>query len=190
MFEHQGLRYQPFYCEENIWCLAQRADLFVGPTEVVFIVGPDRRDARVACWYQRAAREGEPVLWDYHVVLAERRLNADGSGTVFVWDLDTRLPCPCPAALWVAATFQDSSRVNERYHPRWRVTASDIYVRELATDRSHMRDERGRWRRPPPPWQPPGAPAMNLARWIGMEPGGPAVVLDRAGLAARWCLSP
>ncbi len=209
MVDNQGLQYQPFYCEENVWCLAQRADLVTGPAEVVFIFGPDhpdgrsraggslaeamgspsgcRLEARVACWYQRAAREGEAVLWDYHVILAERRPAAPGAEpAVIIWDLDTRLPCPCPAALWIAATFQDAARVPARYQPRFRVIASDVYVRELATDRSHMRDARGRWRRAPPPWDPPGAPAMNLASWTSGAPDGPGVVLDRAGLEDRW----
>ena len=102
MQDNQDLPYQPFYCEENIWQLAQRADLFAGPCEVVVIVGPrsasGRNEPRVACWFQRAAAEGEPVLWDYHVVLAHQPV--DG-GEVEVWDLDTRLPCPCPASLWM-----------------------------------------------------------------------------------------
>lgn len=187
MDEIPAIAYQPFYCEENVWWLAQRSDLFVGPCEVAFVLGPDRPDARVACWYQRAADEGEAVLWDYHVVLAERRPGGAGvASTVIVWDLDTRLPWPCPAALWVAATFQDAAQVPARYHPRFRVVASHLFVREFATDRSHMRDASGLWRRPPPPWDPPGAPSMNLASWISAASGGPGEVLDRAGLEARW----
>jgi len=187
MSEPRTVAYQPFYCEENIWQLAQRSDLFTGPCEVVVIVGPPGSggldEPRVACWFQRAAAEGEPVLWDYHVVLAERP--ADGT-SVLVWDLDTRLPCPCPASLWVGATFQDPRRVVARFHPGFRVVPSEVYVRDLATDRSHMRDKRGRWRRPPPPWDPPGAPAMNLAAWTSTTPSGPGLLLDRVALEVRW----
>lgn len=145
--------------------------------------GPERPGSRVACWFQRIAEPGEGVLWDYHVVLAERR--PDG---VVVWDLDTRLGCPCPAALWVGATFQDPARVPDRYHPRFRVAPSEVFVAGFATDRSHMRDARGRFRKPPPPWDPPGAPGMNLDLWRTGAPDGPGVVLDRPGLEARWGL--
>lgn len=180
----QDVAYQPFYCEENIWLLAQRDELFAGVRrEVVFIVG-HRPGARVACWYQRAARPFEAVAWDYHVVLADL---PGGAETPEIWDLDTRLPCPCPASLWVQATFQDPARVPEQFHPLFSVAPAELYLRELATDRSHMRDPDGSYHRPPPPWDPPGAPRMTLPAWVSPI-GGPGVVLDRVGLERRWRL--
>lgn len=181
--EPRSIAYQPFYCEENVWQLAQRADLVAHPAEVVFVFGP-ARDESVACWQQVAAEPGEVVLWDYHVVLAERRPDA----SVVVWDLDTRLGCPCPAGLWVAATFRDPARVPARHQPRFRVAPAEVFVRDFATDRSHMRDARGHYVAPPPPWDPPGAPGMNLDTWRTHAPGGPGEVLDRAGLERRWGL--
>ena len=173
--------HQPFYCEENIWLLAQRTDLFVGPTEVVVIFGVGGVDPRVACWYQRAGEPEEAVLWDYHVVLAEHR-----PSEVVVWDLDTRLPLPFPALAWVALTFQDAMRVPLRFHPHFRVVASDDYVRELATDRSHMRDAKGRWRKPPPPWEAPTPGRTNLSAWYTASHEVPGVILDRGALERRW----
>lgn len=182
--ETPPIAYQPFFCEENVWKLAQRAELVAHRAEVVFVFGPERPGARVACWFQAAADPGEAVLWDYHVVLAEHRPDTG----VVVWDLDTRLGLPCPAALWIAATFQDPARVPARYQPRFRVAAAEVFVRDFASDRSHMRDARGRYRKPPPPWDPPGAPGMNLDAWRTGAPGGPGQVLDRAGLMTRWGL--
>lgn len=172
--------HQPFYCEENVWRLAQRVELAGARCKVVFVLGPPGRDGRVACWFQRAADEGEGILWDYHVVLAEH-----GAGGVRVWDLDTRLPCPCAAALWVGATFQDPARVPRRFHPRFHVVPAEVYVRELCSDRSHMKDGRGRWLKPPPPWAPPGV-GTNLASWRLEAGAARGAVLDRAGLERAW----
>jgi predicted TIM-barrel fold metal-dependent hydrolase len=47
------LAYQPFYCEENVWHLAQRTDLFgPGDHEVVLVIGANA-GARVACIAER-----------------------------------------------------------------------------------------------------------------------------------------
>jgi hypothetical protein len=172
------LDYQAFYCEENIWRLAQRGDVLVHRSEVVFIANTA---GEVACWYQRAAPLHAPVCWDYHVVLAE----AAPSGWR-IWDLDTRLGLPCDADRWLDLTFQDPQRVPAQYHPRFRVVPSVEFVENFASDRSHMRSPSGRYRRPPPPWPAPGA-GMNLEMWRDMEsPGGPGLVCVRADLEARW----
>jgi len=176
--QNQEVDYHPFYCEENIHRLAARTDLIVSPSEVIFV---SNERQQVACWFQRAAPPGEPLVWDYHVVLLERA--PDGP---LIWDLDTRLGAPIPAHTWVANTFQDPGWVRAAFHPRFRITPSAELLATFATDRSHMRTPSGRWRRPPPPWDPPGAPAMNLPSWIDTRNDeGPGRVVDRAGLLAH-----
>jgi hypothetical protein len=168
--------HQPYYCEENVYRLAGRADLIRHPAEVVFVSNARRQ---VACWHQQAAAPGEPLVWDYHVVLLERA--PDGP---LLWDLDTRLGAPVPAALWVAETFQDPSWVRAPFHPRFRVAPAPLFLATFATDRSHMRVGT-RWRRPPPPWDPPGAPGMNLDAWIDTTTDGPGLTFDRSGFLAH-----
>ena len=61
---------------------------------------------KVALWYQKAARfEGDPVVWDYHVVLLLRprqtveesaKFNENDGTISWVYDFDTTLPVPCP----------------------------------------------------------------------------------------------
>ena len=55
---------------------------------------------KVALWYQKAAQfEGDPAVWDYHVVLLlrPRQESAEYDRTMsWVYDFDTILPVPCP----------------------------------------------------------------------------------------------
>ncbi|MCC6621993.1 MAG: hypothetical protein IT385_12095 [Deltaproteobacteria bacterium] len=181
MVDDQEVPHQPFYCEENAWRLLATTTRVAGPAEVVLVAN---RFGRVACWAQRAADARElPVLWDYHVVVAE--VLPDGARRI--WDPDSWLGPIVPAATWLAATFLDPARVRERFHPRFRLVPRARWVAELATDRAHMRDRRGRWLKPPPPWEPPGAGrAPNLFAWLDQDHTD---WIDRPTLEARWGLA-
>lgn len=135
--------YAPFWCEENVWHLA--GDDRLGPGERAVLVITGAQDL-VACWNQRVARPGEPILWDYHVVLLQR------SATWQVWDLDTRLGCPVSAADWLAGTFPFQSHVPPRFHPRFAWFPAEDWRRRFTSDRSHMRTASGGWQHPPPLW--------------------------------------
>ena len=150
--------HQPFWCEENCWHLA--ADPLVGPGErlVLFVSGTG---GNVACWGQHAAAPGEAVLWDYHVVVA-----VGGADGWQVWDLDTRLGCPLPAAAWIAGTFPRPTQVVPRFQPRFLVLAAEDYRRDLTSDRGHMRDARGGWQRPLPAWPLIAGGGVPLADYV------------------------
>jgi hypothetical protein len=128
---------------------------------------------------QRAAPPGHLILWDYHVVVL------DGAGRV--WDLDSRLPLPTGGADWLAASFALADRLPVAYAPRFLVIPAPLYRSRFASDRSHMRDSRGRWRHPPPPWDRIGS-GMNLASYLDPETPGPGRLLDLAG-ARVWLAS-
>jgi len=169
------LPYQPFYCEETAWQIL--AGPFIpGPADALLIAN---RSGRVACWDSRAAPEGEPVGWDYHVVVLEHA-HVDGPR---IWDPDSRAGPTLALGDWLARTFLDPELVRPRFHPRFRPVPRARWLAELATDRSHMRRSDGRYRRPPPPWDPPGAPGMNLMTWLDQDD---ADWLDRRELEARY----
>ena len=142
------MKYQPFYCEENVWHLA---DSMRGQTaQVVFI---SNRDRACAMWKQRA---GDPIVWDYHVVLC-----CEG----MIYDRDSRLPFPVSVEEWIAGTFPVP--LPPMFAPKFRVIDADRFLEVFASDRSHMRTKEG-WQRPPPPWPPIGE-GMNLMRFVDMN---------------------
>jgi protein N-terminal glutamine amidohydrolase len=170
------LRYQPFFCEENAYCLARDPILGARRRWVVFISNPHRS---CAMWNQRAAGpRGKALLWDYHViVLVEDPWEA--------WDLDTHLPLPCPAIDYLARSFRVG--IAEEYMPRFRVIDAPTFAETFSSDRSHMRRRDGTWKREPPPWPMIGAPdrAPNLMRFVDMEAPFLGEVLDLEEMIAN-----
>jgi len=145
--------YQPFYCEENIWKTC-RLDPFEAGRVDVAIISNDLNAAPL--WNQRAAPSPlQPVFWDYHVVAIEHREEP------VIWDLDTRLETPSSFDEWWDGTFVALDRLPERLEPRFRLLASEEYLEVFSSDRSHMRDEQGAYKKPPPPWEPIYDPAMG-----------------------------
>jgi len=132
-----------------------------------------------AVWHQRASvRSGWPILWDYHVVLLV-------AAPWEIWDLDTTLDMPSPAAHYLRRTFRDG--VPDDVAPRFRLVAADVFARTFASDRSHMRAPGGRYKKPPPLWPPIGPPGAepNLARFVDMAAPFLGEVLDLRALHAR-----
>ncbi len=154
----EDCRYQAFYCEENVWWLCQAPALAALPRFVLFISNPQRR---VGMWAQRAGREGEPVLWDYHVVL----LTAE---PWLVWDLDTLLGWPMPASDYLRLSFRDPA---PQLAPCFRTIDGEKLLKTFRSNRAHMRSADGSWNAPPPAWPAPGAKdqAPNLMRFIDFE---------------------
>ena len=62
-------KYQASYCEENIWHLANEPSLEKLERFAVIISNAGKC---FAMWDQKLAAAGEPVMWDYHVILVNR----------------------------------------------------------------------------------------------------------------------
>ena len=135
----------PYWCEENAWHLC--VDPRIGANaHVVIISNPTRT---VALLHQRAT-PGVPVIWDYHVIVVAH----DRIGAAQVWDLDSTLGFPLPLAAYASQTFPSgvAKRLAPRFAPRFRIIAVADYRARFGSDRRHMRDGRGGWQQPPPPW--------------------------------------
>lgn len=171
-------RYQAFYCEENIWHLAQEPAWAALERRVLVISSAER-----ACplWNQRAAPpEGGPVVWDYHVILLVRHTHGWR-----VHDLDSTLGEELGVELYLRSTFAPPGSLPLRYEALFRVMQAQDYVDTLSTDRSHMRDGQGGWLHSPPPWPAPFTPARghNLMRLVDMRD---AICGHVVGLAELW----
>lgn len=149
--------YQPFYCEENVFHLCAHPIFGARRRSAVFVSGVL---GGCVMWHQRAARRpGAPLFWDYHVfVLAEDPWE--------VWDLDSTLGMPVPAAVYVARSFR--AGLPPELAAVFRVVPADELRATFASDRSHMRSRDGRFERPPPPWPTvsPKERGSNLLRFI------------------------
>ncbi|KAF7304659.1 Nt-Gln-amidase domain-containing protein [Mycena kentingensis (nom. inval.)] len=170
--------YTPCYCEENIWMLAEVFSRQEPQrrTWAVFISNARRT---VALWEQKLRER--VVIWDYHVVL----MLEDVDGSWWIYDLDTRLPLPCPLDRYMRETFRNSD-VPPEFHSRFRVIPSKQYLDYFASDRSHMLRDNGEYAERPPEYAAirgrKAESRMNLASFVSMEDGvgyGLGVVVDR-----------
>lgn len=171
-----ALRYQPYYCEENVWWLCAEPALAGRARRVAFVSNPGRS---VLLAHQRAGGSDGVVVWDYHVVCLVR-----GAEGWEVWDLDSTLGLPVPAGAYIDLTFPPD--VPPVLRPRFRIIDADRYRAGLRTDRSHMRDEAGHFLQPPPPWDPPGGAPSNLMRFVDMDDGFEGEVVDLDTLRRRF----
>ncbi|XP_028917757.1 protein N-terminal glutamine amidohydrolase isoform X1 [Ornithorhynchus anatinus] len=161
--------YSSCYCEENIWKLCeyiQNRNRY--PLEEFYAVFISNERRMVPIWKQRAEPGDGPVIWDYHVVL----LHLSSGGQSFVYDLDTVLPFPCAFDAYVEDSFKSDDDILPRFRRKLRVIPADCYLKNFASDRSHMKDSSGNWRAPPPlyPCIETADSKMNLDSFISMNP--------------------
>ncbi|MDX9802191.1 MAG: hypothetical protein RBT69_12745 [Spirochaetia bacterium] len=133
-------RYHPYYCEENIYLLC--ADFFREKDDTgahVLLITNSFGGCSFAC--QKIAHEGRIVLWDYHVVLHTDSL---------IYDFDSTLPFPCPADQYLCNTFLPETSFI--YQPLFNAVPARTYLDKFSSDRRHMKNPDGNWKKPPPPW--------------------------------------
>jgi hypothetical protein len=171
-----GHRYQPCYCEENVWWLCQDESVAALERWVVFISNPAHQ---VVLLSQQASPAERALVWDYHVILLVR-----GEARLEVWDLDTRLGVPAPLSDYLAQTFPPLPVDAMALAPWFRVVPADDFLATFATDRSHMRAPDGSWLASPPPWRAPAAAGQraNLMRFVDMADDVAGDVVDLMGL--------
>lgn len=199
----ERLRYQPFYCEENVWWLCAEPPPGVSIAQVIFVAS---RYGVCPIAEQRAGGADGLAWWDYHCVGLDQQRR--------IWDLDSWLPLPVAARVWLERSFPRSAELPAPLEPWFRLVPAADFLRAFRSDRRHMRRANGGWLKPPPPWPcigaggalvgpainrsaggvshgagsgvgAAGASASNLAAFCNPSAGsGPGQVLDRDGFAA------
>ncbi|XP_025090758.1 protein N-terminal glutamine amidohydrolase-like isoform X1 [Pomacea canaliculata] len=173
-------------CEENVWKLCDHIRTkHPSHLEKCFVVFISNEEKQVPLWHQKASKRPDRlVVWDYHVVLVYQH---DRGGLVY--DLDTELLFPSPLALYVEHAIGDDSWLKPEFHRRFRVVAGEEYLKEFASDRSHMTKEDGTWMVEPPtyPCIQTLACQNNLADFISMQEGtGVGKVVDTKSLVKMF----
>ncbi|KAF6323873.1 hypothetical protein mRhiFer1_018354 [Rhinolophus ferrumequinum] len=79
---------------------------------------------------------------------------------------------PCAFDTYVEDAFKSDEDIHPQFRRKFRVIRADSYLKNFASDRSHMKDSSGNWREPPPsyPCIETGDSKMNLNDFISMDP--------------------
>ncbi|CAL1385090.1 unnamed protein product [Linum trigynum] len=177
----------PFYCEENIYFLCKKlcengkanadgSDLFV-----VFISNEKKA---IPLWNQKASTRADGVvLWDYHVILIQRKRDGDDDETssTLVWDMDSSLPFPSPLDSYLSETTRPSFELFSDFLRFYRVVHAPVFLRGFASDRSHMKDSAGNWNAQPPAYEPITAEdgtVNNLKEYMDIHAPTETVAID------------
>jgi hypothetical protein len=94
-----GRVYTPYYCEENIYLLAEsfHRNSAISQAWEINVVFVSNVTKTVALWDQALSSDPDrPVVWDYHCILVLRPRLDTLSDSSWVFDYDSRLAKPCP----------------------------------------------------------------------------------------------
>ena len=155
----------------------------------VYAVFISNEEERVLMYEQQSGDQHRGrIVWDYHVICITRTRSpspASASPTStspstsslppflsphpsrscsLVYDLDSRLPFPCPFSLYVQRALLPAFSHSPSLHPLFRVAPAPLLLSTFASDRSHMLNDKGEWLAPPPAWPPLGH-GHNLSEW-------------------------
>ena len=155
-------RYQPFYCEENAVALLDVSPVCDLDPWLLLISNVDRQ---VMMFAQSAAKDDGVVVWDYHAAVLTR---ADQQ----VWDLDSVAGFPLALDEYLSASFGPPGLLPPMWQPLFRLFSASTVKQSFSSDRSHMLDDEGNYRAPPPPWPPFLNGPSTLPQWIDMTQAG------------------
>ncbi|KAL5708308.1 protein N-terminal glutamine amidohydrolase [Ranunculus cassubicifolius] len=143
----------PCYCEENVYMLCKRLISIGVSNKDLFVVFISNDHKQVPLWHQRAGMRADGLtIWDYHVICIQRM--KEDQVPFQVWDLDSTLPFPSSLAQYVSKAIRPSFQVYPEYQRFFRVVHAPIFLRNFASDRSHMKDSAGNWISQPPSYEP------------------------------------
>ena len=107
--------YRSHYCEENVYKLAHQYCNQTSKNDVsAFVVFVSNEVKQCPIWHQKlAARSGEPVLWDYHVIFC--LIPRSNASTSVVIDLDTDMGFPIALMEYIRQSFRPEVFIKMQY---------------------------------------------------------------------------
>jgi len=131
-FNRNSYTYTPLFCEENIWKLIKSfyTSKLATPIDVLFIINPSNT---VAVFEQSLSVDGQPMIWDYHVVLS-----ACFKQQTVIFDFDSRCDFPAEINQYFAATFPENRPVSNKFQALLKAIPANLYLQGFSSDRKHM----------------------------------------------------
>jgi protein N-terminal glutamine amidohydrolase len=108
-FRQRTFLYASHYCEENIYKLVEEImanSLLEGCNPYAIFISSSNKSTPI--WNQKL---GNPVCWDYHVILC---IKSD-EGEAVILDFDTMLPFPSRATEYVDQSFHPDISLRPQY---------------------------------------------------------------------------
>lgn len=118
------------FCEENCYKMIERmvaSDTY--NNDEIFVIFVSSISKATPIWHQLSAAIGEPVFWDYHVIIR------CGS---YIFDLDSSLPFPSPAQDYVNFAFRPELSIPPQHAQLFRIVPAFHFLARFSSDRSHM----------------------------------------------------
>lgn len=139
--------YTKYFCEENVWMMVKRIqDKSPEKLKLCHPVFISNDYAHIPLWRQSASSEEDGlVVWDYHVIM----VYCDEEES-WVYDYDSQLPFPTKFKEYCEETFKTDELLKPIYHRLFRVLSAESYLKYFSSDRRHMKNDDGTWKKPPP----------------------------------------
>lgn len=134
--------YTALFCEENIWqllrtlsdnCNNELSTSKCITTNNLWVLFLSNSEQKIALLNQQAAEPGQPVIWDYHVILL-----AEIAQDFYIFDFDTRLDFVMPLHDYLQLTLITPEKLPADFVPSVRKIPAQSYLDYFYSDRGHM----------------------------------------------------
>jgi len=142
-----GFDYCYCYCEENIYRLSKAlCTSKASSKDKLYVIFISNANKTIPIFKP----EGDYVVWDYHVILIEKDQEHKRS-TVYDFDIGNSLQTNFKHYVKFCLRPNQISNLPQYKHT-YRIVPVQTMWDHFSSDRSHMKDEKGKWLQPPPSW--------------------------------------
>ncbi|KAI6649353.1 Protein N-terminal glutamine amidohydrolase isoform X1 [Oopsacas minuta] len=150
----KALPYTKFYCEENIWKLAEHISNKCTDFSKCYVIISSNDKKKVPFFHHKTGKAENMYMqiWDYHLIIIWK----ESKEQIVVYDLDTNLPFPMVFDQYKQLHLQPDimNRMTADFQRSYRILKAQDFLNYFASDRSHMIESNGSYYAPPPPHDP------------------------------------